>query len=503
MGSRMEVDPVEASTPPLGDNVTSLYGERWDALEPFFDWNWTETLLQSWESLRLILATFWCVLLARIVTHKLGLFGRPNLSFAVEFLLIITPCILLVTVAVDYANYIGLVMVFLSLWFIDATNALDRAFTRSLFDLGGRRPMTFSILRALTHLITAVCILAIDFGCFYKPHRKSRQFGAKLMDTGIGLFVFTMAMVSRRTRNFSDLRRSVVYSALPLILLGLCRTVALLMVGYGHDEHEYGKHLNAFFTLGLTKLLGSVVSLLAKRDLHLLPLGFVLLSLHQFGLSALGMSDYVMSDDVERSNLFNANREGLVSLPGFVALFLLSIYVNRWVVAINLLTYSEMLKKLRRLLCIVLILWSLFVISAYCIGISRVTCNFGYVIWMMAIGSSTLLASFTAVDFLINSVMPWNPSGAGAEAEEKGLLAEESNSAAPNSKAIGPFALGQALNQNGLTFFLVANVLTGMVNIFLLPEDRSNAESLLILLGYMFLATKIAHELLTRGIRLA
>ncbi|XP_017089900.2 uncharacterized protein PIG-Wb [Drosophila bipectinata] len=501
MESREQEDSVEIlDFVPITGNLT----KDGDGLvqEPIFDWDWIEIVFQCWESVRLILATFWCILLARVVTHKLGLYGRPNLSYVVEFLIIILPCILLVTVAVDYSNFIVFIMLGLTWRFLRSTRALEQVRSRVQFDLGGNRPMTFSILRALTHLITAVCILAIDFSSFYRPHRKSRQFGAKLMDTGIGLFVFTMAMVSRRTRHLSDLRRSVIYQALPLILLGLGRTIAILMLGYGQDEHEYGLHLNAFFTLGLTKLLGSLVSFLARRDLHLLPLGLGLLVTHQLGLSVLGLSDYVMDEEVDRSGLFNANREGLVSLPGFVALYLLSIYLNRWLVNISLLSYIEMVKKLWRLLYMVLILWTLFAISAYGVGISRVTCNFGYVVWMEAIGASTLLASFWAVDFIINSKMPWDPVGGAVQDQEKGLLTGESSSRAKH-KAIGPFAIAQALNQNGLTFFLVANVLTGMVNIFLKPEDRSDLESIFILLVYMFVATKLAHELLKRGIRIA
>ncbi|KAH8345944.1 hypothetical protein KR067_010171 [Drosophila pandora] len=501
MESREEEDSVEIiDLLPVPGNLTKEGGGL--LVEPTYDWDWTETIFQSWESLRLILATFWCILLARIVTHKLGIYGKPNLSYAVEFLLTVLPCILLVTVAVDYSNVIVFLMLGLTWMFLRRTQALEKVRSRAQFDLGGNRPMTLTILRALTHLITAVCILAIDFGSFYRPHRKSRQFGAKLMDTGIGLFVFTMAMVSRRTRHLSDLRRSVIYQALPLILLGLGRTIAILMVGYGQDEHEYGQHLNAFFTLGFTKLLGALVSSLARRDLHLLPLGLGLLVIHQLGLSALGLSDYVMSEEVDRSGLFNANREGLVSLPGFVALYLLSIYLNRWLVATSLLTYQEMVKKLWRLAYMVLILWTLFAISAYGVGISRVTCNLGYVVWMEAIGASALLASFWAVDYLINSIMPWDPVGPAVQDQEKGLLTGEPSSRAKH-KGIGPFAIGQALNQNGLTFFLVANVLTGMVNMFLKPEDRSDLESIVILLVYMFLATKLAHELLKRGIRLA
>ncbi|XP_020800035.1 uncharacterized protein At4g17910 [Drosophila serrata] len=506
MGSRAAADLVPGPNPntsfiPYPFRINRTLEEVIAEHVPVYEWSWTETVFQSWETMLLIMATFWCIFMARLVTHKLGLYSSPNRCYGVEFALIILPCILLVTVAVDYSYYVGVLMLLVTLWFLLNSNFMERARSRQKFDLGNR-PIALSVLRSVTHLLTAICILAVDFESFYRPYRKSRQFGAKLMDVGIGLFVFTMGSVSRRTRHFSDLQRSVVYSALPLILLGLARTVAILVVGYGQDEHEYGQHLNAFFTLGFTKLLGALVSILARRDLHLLPLGFGLLLLHQFGLSVLGISDYVMDDEVSRSNLFNANREGLVSLPGFVALYLLSIYVNRWMVAISQLSYSEMVKKLRRLFFIALILWNLFGLSAYGIGISRVTCNFGYVMWMMAIGASTLLTSFGAIDFVINSVMPWVPNESEVDEQERGLLTDETE-AKGRIKPIVPFTISQALNQNGLTFFLVANLLTGGVNIFLKPEDRSGLESVVILLVYMFLATKLVHELLKRGIRLA
>ncbi|EDX08855.1 GD13443 [Drosophila simulans] len=503
MDSRAAAEPIPDVSPspfPNPGAVNRTLEERLGLdLVQAYDWDWWGTLVQSGESLLLILSTLWCILLARVVCQKLRLHGSADLCFAMEFILVILPCILLVSVAVDYSGYIGLIMLGATLWFLRTSRALERAPT-ALVRLGGNRPMCLSILRALTHLITAVCILAIDFGSFYRPYRKSRQFGAKLMDTGIGLFVFTMAMVSRRTRHWSDLRRSVLYSALPLILLGLARTVSILTLGYGQDAHEYGQHLNAFFTLGFTKFLGALVSILARKDLHLLPLGFGLLVIHQFGLSVLGISDYVMNEDVERSSFLNANREGVVSLPGFVGLFLLSIYVNRWMVAKSLLSYSEFVRKLRRLFYLVLILWTSFVICAYEIGISRVTCNLGYVIWMLAIGSTTLCASFGAIDFAINSVMPWDPNP--SEDQEKGLLSGDVV-VKKRGGSVVPFTISQALNKNGLTFFLVANVLTGMVNIFLRPEDRTHSESVIILLVYMFLATKLAHELLKRGIRLA
>ncbi|XP_002025613.2 uncharacterized protein At4g17910 [Drosophila persimilis] len=510
MGSKAVIVQLGASIPAPMDNRSAyggLEGDPWLQQVVVFDWQPTEILAQNAESMQLIVATCWCVLMARVVTQKLCPRSSPNFCYGMEFLLIIPPVVLLVTVASDYCTHILLLMLICSLWFLVRTQALQRACARGQFDLGGTRPTVFTLVRALTHLITAVCILAIDFSSFYRPYRKSRTFGAKLMDTGIGLFVVTMGLVSHRTRHIKDLRRSVVYAALPLLLLGLARTVALLIVGYGQDEHEYGRDMNAFFTLGLTKLCGSLTSLVARRDVHLLPLGMGLLVAHQMALSVFGLSDFVMDEDVPRSTVFSANREGLVSLPGFVAMYLLSIYLSRWLMAATLLGYSDMVKKLRRLLLLVLILWSLFGASAFAIGISRVTCNFGYVVWTLAIICTIMWVGLFGLDFVINSVLPWDPSALAVDSQEKGQLLEvqagEGSAPKAASDRIGSFAICQSLNLNGLTFFLLANLLTGGVNIFLKPEDRSQSESVLILLVYMFLATKAVHELLKRGVRLA
>ncbi|XP_034656123.1 uncharacterized protein At4g17910 [Drosophila subobscura] len=495
--------PMENSSANSGNGNLEIGSDAWLQQVVVYDWQPAEILGQNVESMQLIVATFWCVLVARVATQKLCPRSSPSVGYAVEFLLIVPPVVLLATVASDYCTHILLLMLICSLWFLFRSQALQRACARSQFDLGGTRPTVFTLVRALTHLITAVCILAIDFQSFHRPYRKSRTFGAKLMDTGIGLFVVTMGLVSHRTRHTKDLRRSLVYAALPLLLLGLARTVALLIVGYGQDEHEYGRDMNAFFTLGLTKLFGSLASLLARRDVHLLPLGLGLLVVHQMGLSVFGFSDYVMDEDVPRETLFSANREGLVSLPGFVAMYLLSIFLSRWLMSATLLSYSEMVKKLRRLLLLVLILWSLFAASAFAIGISRVTCNFGYVVWTLSIICTIMWLGLFGVDFVIDSVLPWDAHGQAVDSQEKGQLLESAEGEGQASARIGSFAICQSLNLNGLTFFLLANLLTGGVNIFLKPEDRSQAESVLILLAYMFLATKAVHVLLQRGVRLA
>ncbi|ALC42949.1 CG9870, partial [Drosophila busckii] len=452
-----------------------------------------ETFRQSVTSLVVILTTFSGIVLSRILTHRLCM--RRSLAYILEFALIVVPGTLFVTVAYPYSVHFVVFMVLLLIVYIWCTRALTYARNRDLFDLG-TRPAFLTVLRALTHLITAICILAIDFECFHRPYRKSKNYGAQLMDTGIGLFVATMAMVSRRSRNFSDLRRSLLRSALPLILLGCARTLSITIIGYGQDDHEYGKHLNAFFILGLTKLLGSVISYFAHNDMQLLPFSLVLLIVHQMGLSFADNAAYVMDEDIDRSSWLNANREGLYALPGFVVIYLFFIYFMRWLLSNTLLSYAEMLKKLRQLLSFALLSWALTLVSVYTVGVSRVTCNLGYVMWMLAIVITMLLLSLFVFDFIINSVVPteYNP----IECVEKGVKVTEES----GEKSVW-FIICEALNMNGLTFFLLANLLTGFVNIFLKPEERSDSVSLLILLVYMFVATCVVYHLFSKRIRLA
>ncbi|KAL7723325.1 hypothetical protein ACLKA6_013528 [Drosophila palustris] len=477
--------------------------DTFETTKNHYDKRALESIERGFTSLLVICTTFSGIVLARIATHRLCTRVSPTLCFLVEFPLIVLPGVLFVTVAHEYSGlFVGIVAIaFLGL--IVVTGSLSRARSRSHFDLG-KRPTVLTIVRALTQLITAICILAIDFESFHRPYRKSRLFGAQLMDTGIGLFVVTMGLVSRRPRNCSDLRRSLLRSALPLILLGFARTLALEIIGYGQDEHEYGRHLNAFFTLGFTKLLGSLFSYLARSDFQLVPLALAVLITHQLGLSVGGISAYVMDDDLARNSFLSANREGLLSLPGFVCIYLMSIYLSRWLVSKTLLSYVEMIRKLIYLGLFSLLCWGLMVGCANAVGISRVTCNMGYVSWMIAIPSTMVWLTMFIFDFIISTVLPLDTTIAIAENLEKGSLLNSSPKTVAQEKGRGGvFLICESLNMNGLTFFLLANFLTGGVNIFLSPESRSDFTSVVILLVYMLLATFVVFQMYMKRIRIA
>lgn len=248
--------------------------EVYDIPEQHTDKRSFKSIEQSLLSQFAILASFSGVVLARaILTPKRTSRLTPTICYLVEFPLVVVPGVLFVTVASDYSAHFVAVMIALLFFYIMRTRAISRIKKQSQFNVGSR-PIALTVGRSLTHLITSICILAIDFGSFDRRYRKSRLFGARLMDTGIGLFVVVMGLVSRRPRSCIELRRHVLLSAMPLILLGIARVVALLAIDYGQDEHEYGVHLNAFFTLGLTKLFGSIFGYFAHTDWQLLPMAF-------------------------------------------------------------------------------------------------------------------------------------------------------------------------------------------------------------------------------------
>lgn len=146
------------------------------------------------------------------------------------------------------------------------------------------------------------------------------------MDIGVGSFVFSQGVVSAipllknpayLTHPFLPKLISTLKKTSPLLILGLIRVVAVKGTEYPEHESEYGTHWNFFITMALVP----VMELLLHPVILRVPLSMlaVLIALsQQANLTVFGFQNYVFT--AERAGLFSANKEGIVSLLGYLSI---------------------------------------------------------------------------------------------------------------------------------------------------------------------------------------
>ncbi|KAK7531169.1 GWT1-domain-containing protein [Phyllosticta citricarpa] len=184
--------------------------------------------------------------------------------------------------------------------------------------------------RGAMMVITCVAILAVDFKIFPRRFAKVENWGTSLMDLGVGSFVFSAGTVSARailkqqaSRSSTPLGRRLYASfrhSLPLLLLGFVRLYSVKGLDYAEHVTEYGVHWNFFFTLGFlppfVALFESAFSLIPSYAALSLILGLV----YEMALDFTDLTALIVA--APRKNLFLQNREGIFSFLGYLAIFL-------------------------------------------------------------------------------------------------------------------------------------------------------------------------------------
>lgn len=184
--------------------------------------------------------------------------------------------------------------------------------------------------RGAMMVITCVAILAVDFKIFPRRFAKVENWGTSLMDLGVGSFVFSAGAVSARailkqqsSRSSTTLGRRLYASfrhSLPLLVLGLVRLYSVKGLDYAEHVTEYGVHWNFFFTLGFlppfVALFESAFSLIPSYAALSLILGLA----YEIALDFTDLTALIVA--APRKNLFLQNREGIFSFLGYLAIFL-------------------------------------------------------------------------------------------------------------------------------------------------------------------------------------
>ncbi|KAL1666236.1 GWT1-domain-containing protein [Schizophyllum commune] len=445
-----------------------------------------------------LLVAFLSVAVHAGVQSRLNPRPSPLLSFAI----LVLPLLLGMTLLADAPGVLFVGLGAAAVWlYVRAPKELDSPLpSRSPAPAAGfstspaRVPPlpALSTFRAHMLLMTILAILAVDFPVFPRELAKCETFGVSLMDVGVGSFVFAAGIVSALPilKDPPYLRAptlpkvlSVARKAAPIIALGLVRVA--LVKGTEYPEHvtEYGVHWNFFITLAVVPVLQVLLHPVIARGASVSWLAVLVGMAQQALLTVGGLDRYVLY--APRNTLISQNKEGIVSLLGAhtcsydSAAPFASGTNDKPLPPLSLPREDD--KTATELFGYTLLWWALFYLARYFkIGgqdVSRRMVNLTYILWVAAYNTTAILGYF-ALDLLFfprperydpTSGLKRSP-GAGGGAKEY-------------AQAQAP-ALLEAINKNGLALFLLANLLTGTVNLTTQTMYASNTKAMVILIAY-------------------
>lgn len=429
-------------------------------------------------------------------------------TFVIEFVFIVLSTVLHVTILHYRIWEIALTLTGITITAV-VKQLYGRLHIAPFVQVPCRRPDYLNSLRAAINLITAICILAVDFKCFPRCLAKTETYGFGLMDTGVGLFVLGNGLVAPELRKTIGSNRltwrkmeKTVKSCLPLIILGAVRFAATNELDYQQHISEYGVHWNFFLTLAFTKFFGTILLGIVPHFEYVKYMAMALLLVHE-SILQIGVADYIIdpNDVVKRETFQNANREGIFSIMGYVALYLSSVYIGYRLRKEDLVQEADsqppvftnvrqLFWKAMRLIFVAMIMWKVTYILKSMFGTSRRIANMGYVFWILSIG-----ITFITLFMLLEIFYYFRSFERPAENDDT----DEGSKAQPRSYV--PIILS-SISYNGLVFFLMSNLMTGIVNLCFQTLLLSTAQALAILFVYMFVLCTVSTFLYLNQIKL-
>ncbi|XP_075083042.1 uncharacterized protein At4g17910 isoform X2 [Nicotiana tabacum] len=390
--------------------------------------------------------------------------GSYLAAVTLDVIWIVFPAILCLTILADWTYINAVVMTLLVAFFIVARRS---GFSVSQEEGVRSLRTNISAYRVSMNLLTCVCILAVDFKIFPRRYAKTETYGTGLMDIGVGSFIVANALVSRQARGIAKMNlRNAISSTCPLIVLGFARIFFTSTVDYQVHVGEYGVHWNFFFTLAAVAVLTSMINL-SPSNCGILG-WFILLGYEVFLL--LGLNEYLLSSE-RGPDIISQNKEGIFSIFGYWGLYLVCVQLGSYLFfgkpGDALLRTNDWARIRVWILCLLLWLLTVF-LDMHVERVSRRMCNLAYVTVVLAMNLQ-VFAVLTLADYV------------------------------PGYKVA---ALIEVFDRNLLGSFLLANVLTGLVNLSIDTLFVSPFTALAILVGYAYIlsiAAAIAHVC---GIRL-
>ena len=352
-------------------------------------------------------------------------------------------------------------------------------------------------------VITCAAILAVDFRVFPRRFAKTENWGVSLMDLGVGSFVFSAGVVAARSvlkarlaglsQNLITRLRTAARHATPLFVLGLVRLWSVKGLDYAEHVTEYGVHWNFFFTMAFVP---PFVALFDAAFVRFLPsygiLAILLAAAYELALDFTDLKKFILT--APRTDLLSQNREGVFSFFGYLAIFLAGQGAGMIVLprATTTSSMSILHDPILRKLGTWAVVWCalFYVLTDYTFGlklqVSRRLANLPYVLWIAAFNTIQL--------FLFAAIEAFTFPSVAQRTQNDTKDVEKENVEFATSRIL------RAFNRNGLAIFLLANLLTGLVNMTIPTLHVSDQVAMLVLMGYMAVLAAVALELDRRGV---
>ncbi len=430
-----------------------------------------------------------CTLAMNLVASS-SLMATKKWKFVIEFVIVVLSQLLSMTVGAHprILNISTLCILLGILRMFSFEYEKGKSLSSSETQVGGL-PNYVINFKGMTVLLSCLAILAVDFPVFPRYFSKTETFGISLMDLGSGSFIVSSAIASKYARGkvstvkdeagitlkFSFLSPN----RLAVLALGFGRLIALPLVDYHEQVTEYGVHWNFFMTLYCVWFVADLVHTFVPREKVLcIAVGMLIVSQYCLLYDNGKLTQFVFS--VERDgSIFGDNREGIVSIPGYSALFLLaeslahySMYApsSQWKLG-----NTKRLVLLRLFVVCLGVCIAYFSCSTYLQPVSRRLANPGYVCFVLLQSFLTLSAFYLAQEIVLCMV---GGKGVGPNALY-GLF-----NIGDNVRPASPLYGLECLSRWSLSVFLAANALTGLVNLNVETIRQSMGVSLALLTAH-------------------
>lgn len=364
-----------------------------------------------------------------------------------------------------------------------------------------------SCFRVINSTFTAIAILAVDFPLFPRRFAKTELYGTGGMDFGVGGFVFGTAMVCPEIRRkcmegsrFYYFTKSL-YSLWPLVFLGIGRLVIIKSIGYQEHLTEYGVHWNFFFTLIVVKLVTSLLLIFFPLNKSWI-VAISITILYQLALDFTPLKRIILygtDGSGTRVGLLNANREGIISTLGYVGIHMAGVQTGSYVLKKRSQIKDWIKVAYYILLTAISLFVSLYIVQVNVEVVSRRMANLAFCIWIVA--SSLILLSILLLGDIILSFAKFLIQGVVVPCSWKLIQSPTTNKKYSESlvseaeRKEPSLCLITAMNRNQLTFFLLSNITTGLINLLVDTLHSSTLWALFVLNLYMFINCLIIYML--------